>query len=79
MVRSFDRRIESLFLLEEDILRKQAINNLRYNLKDNVNSYVLREDGTYVVKENAPGEPPFNIHKEFYNITKEIVTEADLF
>jgi polyphosphate kinase len=40
---------------------------------------VLREDGTYVVKENAPGEPPFNIHKEFYNITKEIVTEADLF
>lgn len=78
MVRSFDRRIESLFLLEEEILRKQAMNNLRYNLKDNVNSYVMQENGTYVVKE-ANGEPAFNIHKEFYHVTKEIVMEANLF
>lgn len=28
MVRSFDRRVESLVLLEEDILRKQAMNIL---------------------------------------------------
>jgi polyphosphate kinase len=78
MVRSFDRRIESLFLLEEDILRKQATNNLRFNLKDNVNSYDMQEDGSYVIREQN-GEPAFNIHKEFYNITKEIVTEAKLF
>jgi polyphosphate kinase len=78
MVRSFDRRIESLFLLEEDILRKQAINNLRFNLKDNVNSYTLLENGTYMVKEQN-GEPAFNIHKEFYHVTKEIVMNAKLF
>jgi polyphosphate kinase len=78
MVRSFDRRIESLFLLEEDILRKQAINNLRYNLMDNVNSYLMKEDGSYAIKDRK-GEAPFNIHKEFYNITKEIVNEASLF
>jgi polyphosphate kinase len=78
MVRSFDRRIESLFSLEEDILKKQAINNLRYNLKDNVNSYLLQEDGSYLIKEQN-GEPPFNIHKEFYHITKDIVNEASLF
>lgn len=78
MVRSFDRRIESLFSLEEDILKRQAINNLRYNLKDNVNAYILREDGNYVIKTQE-GVPPFNIHKEFYNITKEIVMEASLF
>ncbi|HEY0740104.1 MAG TPA: polyphosphate kinase 1 [Chryseosolibacter sp.] len=78
MVRSFDRRIESLFLLEEDVLRKQAMNNLRYNLKDNVNAYIMKENGTYVIKE-ANGEPAFNIHKEFYNVTKEIVMEAKLF
>lgn len=76
MVRSFDRRIESLFLLEEEILRKQAINNLRYNLMDNVNAYIMQEDGTYIKKEN--GEPLFNIHKEFYNVTKEIVMGANL-
>ncbi len=77
MVRSFDRRIESLFLLDDDILKKQAINNLRYNLKDNVNSWVMKEDGTYVVKE-LNGEPPFNMHKEFYHITKEEVMAATL-
>jgi polyphosphate kinase len=78
MVRSFDRRIESLFLLEDDFLRKQAINNLRYNLKDNVNAYTMKEDGTYVIKE-LNGEPPFNIHKEFYHVTREIVMNAKLF
>jgi polyphosphate kinase len=78
MVRSFDRRIESLFLLEEEVLKKQAINNLRYNLKDNANSYVMQEDGSYA-KKQINGEPSFNIHKEFYHITKDIVMEANLF
>jgi polyphosphate kinase len=78
MVRSFDRRIESLFLLDDDFLRKQAINNLRYNLKDNVNAYTMKEDGTYVIKE-LNGEAPFNVHKEFYHVTREIVMSAKLF
>lgn len=78
MVRSFDRRIESLFQLEDDFLKRQAINNLRYNLKDNVNSYIMKEDGTYAIKE-LNGEPPFNIHKEFYHVTRDIVMEAKLF
>jgi len=51
MVRSFDRRIESLFLLEQDMLRKQAMNILDFNLRDNVNSYTLQEDGSYRIKE----------------------------
>jgi len=78
MVRSFDRRIESLFMLESDMLRKQAMNILRYNLKDNVNSYSMKEDGTYTIKEQN-GEPPFNIHKEFYRVTKEIFQDVKLF
>lgn len=77
MVRSFDRRIESLFLLDDDFLNKQAINNLRYNLKDNVNAYTMNEDGTYIKKHD--GAPPFNIHKEFYQVTREIVMSARLF
>lgn len=77
MVRSFDRRIESLFLLDDEFLKKQAINNLRYNLKDNVNAYRMNEDGTYVMKQN--GDAPFNIHKEFYHVTREIVMGAKLF
>src|SRR5882672_5757589 len=68
MVRSFDRRIESLFSLEEDILKKQAMNILRFNLLDNVNAYSMKEDGSYVIKE-LNGDYPFNIQKEFYNVT----------
>jgi len=78
MVRSFDRRIESLFLLEQDSLRKQAMNILRYNLMDNVNSYTMREDGSYVIKEQN-GEPPFNVHKEFYNVTMDVIRDVKLF
>jgi polyphosphate kinase len=78
MVRSFDRRIESLFLLEEGILIKQTKNILRYNLMDNVNSYIMKEDGSYVIKEQN-GETPFNIHKEFYNVTQDTFRDVTLF
>jgi len=78
MVRSFDRRIESLFLLEDDLLKKQAANNLAYNLRDNVNAYIMNEDGSFVKRE-LNGEPPFNIHKEFYNVSKEVISSAKLF
>jgi polyphosphate kinase len=64
--------------LESDMLRKQAMNILRYNLRDNVNSYTMREDGKYVIKEQN-GESPFNIHKEFYGVTKEIIQDVKLF
>lgn len=78
MVRSFDRRIESLVLLEQKILKKQAMNILKYNLKDNVNTYVMKESGDFIIKD-ASGEPPFNVHKEFYSVTKEIIEEVELF
>jgi len=39
MVRSFDRRIESLYSIVDENLKKEAINVLAYNLKDNVNAY----------------------------------------
>ncbi len=78
MVRSFDRRIESLFSLEQDLLKKQAMNILRFNLKDNVNAYTMREDGSYVIKEQY-GEPPFNIHKEFFEVTQDTIKDVSLF
>ena len=79
MVRSFDRRLESLFLINDPFLRKQAINILRYNMKDNFNSYLMQEDGSYTPVVPEDGEPVFNIHKEFYRVTREIIEEARLF
>jgi polyphosphate kinase len=78
MVRSFDRRIESLVLLEQEPLQQQLMNILVYNLRDNVNAYIMKEDGSYVVKERN-GEAPFNIHTEFYGLTSETIQNARLF
>jgi len=78
MVRSFDRRIESLFLITDQLLKKQCINILHYNLKDNVNSYIMNEDGTYS-KERSNGETPFDIHGEFFNVQLEELNKVALF
>lgn len=77
MVRSFDRRVESLVLLEEELLQRQLKNILHLNLKDNVNAYIMKEDGTYVKKERN-GEAPVNIHSAFYEVTSETLEDVDL-
>ena len=69
MVRSFDRRIESLFLVVDPFLKKEITAILKYNLMDNVNAYIMNEDGTYNVKTSI-GDPPFNVFKEFYKMSK---------
>ncbi|PRY09720.1 polyphosphate kinase [Pontibacter ummariensis] len=67
MVRSFDRRIEALFLITNEELRMEAINILYYNLLDNQNSYIMREDGTYIKKRAGANEEVVDVHKIFYN------------
>ncbi|RZS97180.1 polyphosphate kinase 1 [Cecembia calidifontis] len=78
MVRSFDKRLESLFRVEDPLLEKQLMNILAYNLKDNVNAYRMLEDGTYVPKLPQADEEEFNVHKEFFNVTVEEVMKVKL-
>jgi polyphosphate kinase len=78
MVRSFERRLESLFLIVDDTLKKQVMNILSFNLKDNVNTFNMNEDGTYTAAE-VGDQLPFNIHKEFYQLTPEIIESVNLF
>jgi polyphosphate kinase len=78
MVRSFDKRLESLFKIESPLLEKQMMNILAFNLRDNVNSYVMQEDGTYAIKKPAEGESEFNIHKEFFSVDSEEVLKVEL-
>ncbi|RZK42618.1 MAG: hypothetical protein EOO57_00820, partial [Hymenobacter sp.] len=66
MVRSFDRRIEALFLITNPQLRREAIHILQLNLLDTQNSYLMREDGAYIRQQPAPGEAAINIHRDFY-------------
>ena len=78
MVRSFDQRIESLFIVKHPMLKQQVINILAYNLRDNVNSYMMQEDGTYK-RVTASSEAPFNIHTAFFKVTLDEVMKARLF
>ncbi|MEM0939653.1 MAG: polyphosphate kinase 1 [Bacteroidota bacterium] len=78
MVRSFDRRLESLFILKAPLLKQQVINILDYNLRDNVNTYEMNEDGSYVNLQPHK-QPSFDVHKEFYKVKRESVTKVSLF
>ncbi|WP_339879706.1 polyphosphate kinase 1 [uncultured Algoriphagus sp.] len=78
MVRSFDKRLEALFKVESTLLEKQLMNILAYNLRDNVNSYVMQEDGTYLAKFPVGDEPEFNVHREFFNLDVENVMQVKL-
>ncbi len=78
MVRSFDKRLESLFKVDSPLLEKQLMNIISFNLKDNVNSYKMLEDGTYVRKIPQADEIEFNIHKEFYQLNADEVMDVKL-
>lgn len=78
MVRSFDKRLESLFRVEDNLLEKQLMNILAFNLKDNVNTYRMLEDGTYEPKFPKEGEEEFNVHKEFFDVKVEDVLKVQL-
>lgn len=78
MVRSFDRRIESLFKLVDIRVKQEAIHILYFSLLDNVNAYEMQEDGTYI-KCMEPNEEPLNIHKAFFDVTLEDVLKVRLF
>jgi polyphosphate kinase len=76
MVRSFDKRIESMFEILDEGIKKKLILILQFNLKDNVNSYELSESGEY--HKAASDTEPFNIHNEFYEIEDKEIETASL-
>ena len=78
MVRSFDKRVESLFLIADKMLKKQIISMLEYNLKDNQNTYILQEDGHYITRELKENEAVFDIHKAFFDIKEEEIYHSKL-
>ena len=75
MIRSFKRRIESLFKINEEFIKKEAITILNYNLRDNCNSYELNEDGSYSKREKGKNKE-FNLFKEFYLLDRNKIEES---
>ena len=79
MVRSFDRRIESLFFLADPRVKQQTVLILKYNLLDNVNAYELKEDGDFQKCDVPAGSEPFNMHQRFFDVTEKDAMKARLF
>jgi polyphosphate kinase len=64
MVRSFDKRIESLFEFIDQEIKKELVHILKINLEDNSNAYQLLENGEYI-KIQQQGEA-MDIHTYFF-------------
>jgi polyphosphate kinase len=77
MVRSFDKRIESLFEFINEDIKRHLINILKVNLLDNCNTYVLQENGEYQTIREA--ENQINIHKYFFDKDKQSIDQGNLF
>ncbi len=75
MIRSFKRRVESLFKINQESIKQQIITILNYNFRDNCNSYLLQEDGSYIKNENN-NKKEFNVFKEFYKLNRKKIENS---
>lgn len=66
MQRNLDTRVETLYPIEDPVLRMALRDNLlKRLLGDTVNARELQADGTYVRVVSDPGEPPFDVQNWF--------------
>ncbi len=66
MQRNLDHRVETLFPIEDPVLREAILERLlKSALADTANARELMSDGQYVRVQPAPGEPPFDCQKWF--------------
>ncbi|HXZ03998.1 MAG TPA: polyphosphate kinase 1, partial [Ktedonobacteraceae bacterium] len=66
MQRNLDHRVETLFPIEDSVLREAILDRLlKTALADTANARELMSDGRYVRVQPAPGEPPFDCQKWF--------------
>lgn len=76
MPRNLERRVEILFPVEDESLKKQVLHVLEAQLKDNVKAHILQSDGTYV-KPSRRGRSPYNYQDAFCEEAKEAAKQKD--
>ncbi len=70
MPRNLDRRIETLFLIQDYDLQQQCIDILETTATDNTNARLLQADGTYVRIKPGSKAPIRNSQEEFMTKAK---------
>ena len=76
MPRNLDRRVEILFPILEDELKKKAMHILQVQLDDNLKAHVLQPDGTYE-KIDRRGKAPVGAQDTFCREAEAAVREAE--
>ena len=78
MQRNLDHRVETLFPIEDSVLREAILERLlKSELADTVNARELMSDGSYVCVQPAEGEPPFDCQNWFISHSL-LGSESDL-
>jgi polyphosphate kinase len=65
MTRNLERRVELMFPILQENLRKMLFENISAYFKDNCQAWCLGSDGIWTRLEPAPGEEPFRVQTHF--------------
>ncbi len=78
MPRNFNRRIETMFPVEEPHIRDEIINYfLPAYLKDNVKARILQSDGSYLRVTRQENEEPFNAQEAFIEMSRAEIEKRE--
>ncbi|WP_394844421.1 polyphosphate kinase 1 [Pendulispora brunnea] len=78
MPRNFHRRVEVLIPIEDPTSRTRLIEVLHLQCADNVKSWFLRSDGSYMrVAPPAPGQPAVRAQQRFMELARDRVKTAE--
>ena len=69
MERSFDRRVELAVEVKDAESKEKVQEILKYSLKDNVQSYLLESDGTYIRRKPSKGSKKLRAQSYFHRST----------
>jgi polyphosphate kinase len=78
MGRNFHRRVEAMLPVEDATLRAKLIEILAIHLADNVKSWSLQSDGSYVRMTPKPGAALMRSQQRFIDLTRDKVKGADV-
>jgi len=71
MTRNLERRVELMFPVPSDDLRKTIINVLSSYFKDNTQAWLLDSSGSWARLEPGPGEKPFRVQAYFHSMASK--------
>jgi polyphosphate kinase len=78
MPRNLNRRVEAMFMVEEPIIKERVLNHIVPTiLADNVKSYILQPDASYVRPDVAPDEERVNSQERFIQYAETAYRERN--